>query len=833
MRRFLTLTWKEAAGILLSPPILFATAFFVLLDSFAFYLAVRHGTPLAVFDDVAMFMLFTSIVMFPLASMHSFSEDNANGTLETLLTAPVSRLTVIMAKYAGAMAFVLLYLLHGLAYAVLLSCGGRLDWRSTGSAFLALIAVGSLAISLGVFISAMTRSQAAAAAGTGGILIFMALTADLDPYSGAVADVLHSISFIPHAKRWIAGQLDTRGLVYFVSGTALFLYYAWLAINARQSEKRNPNAVVRRRTTVTYALVAAGGVLLVMQAAVLHINAFWETGMPIGPNLARVPLEYFLPALLAAGAFVWSVFTFRAARRAERRERPKQGTRRYSTISDTTVRKAPRFYYEENLRARRRVVVCAAAALVIVLNLNWLSHYPFRAFAGTGGAEWLAHFQERSWDVSEDKRNSLSPTTIRALDTLQGRVQIYSFIPDALQVQGVPVAEEMRQLLGRYADHESLVSVTYADAERDPELAKRLAGELQIQSENLGDLLVVDYQGRRSFIPAATLATAPDWRRQMAGDDKWVFDGENRLTQELLRLADPRMPNAYFTYGHHELALEQGAYPDRSASRLARLMSGANMRLRLHSIAQTGPVPPDCDMLIIAAPRIPFLQKEVDEIARYLDQGGRLLVFAPTAGPEFVAADDPMNALLYGLGGGVRDDVVEDALNNHNGQALSPLGKTKTAGEGGPDMVFTLTRTIRDNPHAAENGWTVERMIETYPGAVATELATSAKSAGPFTLVYRAAKETGGREARVVFLASGRMAADSDIGRGTNEALLMGLVQWLGGREEAANLPPRQWVDRGLKFTGVEMRAVLWIGLVALPLVWLLAGISVWWVRRD
>ena len=834
MRRFLTLTRKEAAGILLSPPILFATAFFVLLDSFAFYLTTRQGTPLAMFDDVALFMLFTSIVMFPLISMHSFSEDNATGTLETLLTAPIGRFATILAKYSGAMVFVVLHLLHGVVYALLLSYGGHLDWRSTATAFLALFAVGSLAISLGVFVSALTMSPVAAAAGTGGILIFMALAADLDPYAGAVSDIAHSVSFLPHAKRLIAGQLDTRGFVYFISATVLFLFYAWLAINSRELEKRNPNPTVRRRMTVTYALVAAGFVLLLAQAAVLHIGGFWEYGMPLGVNLPRVPWFRLLPLGVAAVAFCWSVLTYRAARRAARGTQPQRApTRRYATISDTEVMKAPRYYYEENLRARRRLVLAALGALVVVLNLNWLSHYPFRTFAGTEPYGFLSHLQERGWDVSEDARNSLSPTTRRVLDTLQGRVQIYSFIPDDLHVREVPVAEETRRLLGRYTDYDPLISTTFADAGNEPDLAARLARELEISSENLAELLVVDYQGRRSFIPAATLAAAPDWKRQMAGDSRWVFDGENRITQALLRLADPRMPNVYFTYGHQELVLERGLYPERSANRLARAMTGANMRVRQHAIAQTGPVPADCDILVIAAPRTHFLKEEAEEIARYLARGGRLLVFAPAAAPEVSVEGDPLNALLFEMGGGARDDVVEDGKNNDNGQALSPLGQSRSGTDSSPEVVFTLSRTIRDNPRAPENGWSVERMIESYPTAFAAALADGAARPGPFTMMYRAVKDGDLREARVVVMASGRMAADSDITRGDNEGVVMGMVQWLAGRGEATDTPPRQWIDRRLKLTGPQMRAVLWIGVVALPLIWLLAGISVWWVRRD
>ena len=833
MRKLLALVRKEAGSILKSPPVLFATAFFVLLDSFAFHLTTATpATAYAIFDDVALFMLFTSIIMFPLISMHSFSEDYANGTLETLLTAPISHFTAVMAKYSGAMLYVLVYLLHGFVYALLMSYGGNLDWNSTLAAFLALFAVGSLAMSLGVFISALTVSPTAAAAGTGGVLVFLAIAADIDPYSGRIADLLHRLSFVPHAKRWIAGELDTRGLVYFASATVLFLFYAWLSVGSRGTDRNNANPTVRRRLTVTYILVSSGFLLLVLQAAILHIKGFWESGTPMGPSLWRIPGRYLVPICLSVVCFAWSFLTYRAARRAERGKLPKPN-RKYATISDSRVSAAPRYYYEENLRSRRRTIMAAVAALVVVVNLNWLSHYPFRTFAGSGGLGFLTVLQERSWDVSEDGRNSLSPTTARTLDGLQGRVQIYSFLSDTADVQDVPVAEEMRRLLERYSDHNALVSVTFADAIREPELARHLAEDVDVPLEGLENILVVDYQGRRLTVSAPSLVAPPDWRAQMSGEKRWVFDGENRLTQTLMRLIDPRSPNVYFTYGHREHSPTPGPYPDRTVSKFVRAMAGANMRVRQHTITPSRPIPPECDILVVAAPRVPFLKHEVDEIRRYVDRGGRLFVFASVPDPEYRFDDDPLNEFLFSIGGSYRNDVAEDPKHNDNGQSMAPLGMTRGTGEGAVSFVFPLTRSIRDNPRCGENGWTAERVIESHPTAIAADLGGGGLKSGPFTLLYRTTSSAETREARVAVAASGRMVADSDIGRGANEALLIGVMQWLAGREESRDIAPRPWIDRRLTITGPQLRAILWLGVVALPLGWLMAGISIWWLRKD
>lgn len=831
MRRFLALTRKEASGILMSPPILFATAFFVLLNSFAFYLTItRGGTPVAVFDEAALFMIYSSMLLYPFVSMRAFSEDNVSGTLETLLTAPISHFAAVMAKWVSCVLFVLLYLVHGAIHAVLLSYGGNLDWNATLAALLAHVAFGAMAMALGVFVSALTTTPVAAAAGSGGALLFLALAADLDPYSGTLSDILHTASFIPDAKRWIAGQLDSRGLVYFVCGTALFLFYAWLAVRSRQPEKRTTNATVRRRLTVTYLLVTSGAVLLLAQAAVLHVKGFWETGTPLG-HLGRVPWLWLAPLGCALLAFGWSVFTHRAARRAARAH-TRTATQKYATITDSQVMKAPRYYYEENLRTRRRIAFAAVAALLLVINLNWLAHYPFRTFEGSGRLGFLAHLQQRSWDVSQDGRNSLSPTTRRALDLVQGKVQIYSFLPEGLEVNEVPVAEEMRRLLSRYTDYNQLVAVSFADAVREPDLAGRLAAELDIPAGSLGELVVVDYQGRQLVVPASSLAIEPPRGRLAPGSPRWVFDGENRLTQAILHLSDPRVPTVFFTYGHMEFSLSGGVFPGRSISRFARAMSVANMRVRQHSTLHDGPIPPECSLLVVASPRLAFRDAEAASIRSYLGRGGKLLVFAPAAGPEFVAADDSLNRLLFELGGNFRDDAVEDPVYNEDGQTSAVLARNRF-GDTGQRLVFPNSRSIRDNPLSTENGWRAERLVETSPEAIATATDGDETERGPFTLAYRSIRDTDAGEARAVVIASGRMIADADAGRKGNIELAMSMAQWLAGREESRDIEPRIWVDRRIHLTGAQLRAALWLGVVALPLAWLLAGISAWWVRRE
>lgn len=834
MGAYLALTRKETAGILLNPSILFVTAFFVLLDSFAFYLLVaKSAAAYAVFDDMALFMLFTSTLLYPLASMRSFSEETADGTLEPLFTAPISIFAVVMAKFTAALVYVALTLLPGLVYALLLSYAGNLDWQATAAAFLSLFMTGALAMALGMFISALTISPPAAAAGSAGVLTFMILASDVDPHTGFTANLVNSVSHLPHAKRWIAGELDTRGLVYFLSAIALFLFLAWLSAGSRNASRKGHNPVARRRMLVTHALVSLGLLLLLLQVAILHVKGIWESGLPMGRELSALPWRWLIPLFLSLGCLLWSILTYRAARRAARRG--ERHATRYATISESTVAKASNSYSAAVSQSSRRIALAVLAALIITVNLNWLAHYPFRTFANDRRFGFLAALQARSWDVSEEGRNSLSGATRRTLDSLQGRVNVYSFFPADKTYQGVPLAEEMRRLLGRFADYNGMVNPSFADASNEPDRAKAFAEELGVPLAGMEDRLIIDYQGRRLDIPAGNLVAPPTWQAQMAGETRWSFDGERGVTQGVMRLLDPRVPNVYFAWGHLELSLIPTPQPERSVSLLAQELARNNMRVQQLSMGANAGIPPECDILVIAAPRVPWLTHEAEAVNRYLEAGGRLLFFAPVADPDYPAGEgaDPLADLLFGAGGTFRQDVMQDAVKNDNGQTLLPLGRMRSAGDAGVDFVFPRTRTIRDNPMAVRDGWICERLLSSYPSAVAMELSDGKQRPGPFTLGYRSSKETSGREARVVMLASGRMASDADIGRGANSGLVVGLMQWLAGREETYEIAPRVWIDRRIRLVGPELRAILWIGVVGLPLCWILAGLAAWWTRRE
>lgn len=787
MRSFPALLRKEGMSLFCNPPLIFASAFFTLLDSFAFFLEVGRSDAVADFAGMALFILFTCMVFLPLTAMQSFASERAAGTLETLFTAPVGPAAAVLAKYAGTMLFAGFHLLHAPFYALLLSRSGNLDAGAAAAACLVLVLFASFAVSLGVAVSALTDSPAAAAAGSGAILLFLAV-AEAVPDSGAAGLFLNSLGFLPHARKWMDGQVTGSGLLYFLSATPLFLFWAWLAVSDREEGLAGGGRTQRRRAGLAWISGAAGLFLLLLQAALLHVGGGLDGGRV---ELRAVPDILLAPAPAAIFLLVLAfVFRLRAG---------------FATGGGWTR-------------------LAAVAGLVIAVNVNWLASRPWRVVSGDGRGSRPVLPGGWRWDVTDDGRNTLSPAARRILADIGAPLAIHCLIPASAESGGVGIADGTRRLVERFRDENPLVALSWADPEGDPEGAQRLAGMLGLErDEYRTGLVAIDYQGRRRIVSAASLSVPPDWRANGGLEERrqWIFDGENRLIRAVADLLDPRIPNFFFSHGHQELSTAQGTRRDRSASRLAQALARAGLRVGQYRVAADVAIPPECDVLVVAAPRASFPREEVEQMRRYLDRGGRLLLFAPEADAR--PPDDGLAELAFSLGGGWRRDRLEDARNNDNGQVLVPLGTTgglredATEEERGNGFFFPLARSIRDNPRSGGDGWRSERLVRSFPSAEAVG-EDGARRPGPFTLVFRSWKETGGREARAVVVASGRMAADSDIGRGANEPLVIGLARWLAGRDDEPEAIAPVTTDRRLRLSPPELRAVLWLGAAVPPL---------------
>src|SRR6478736_441523 len=116
-------------------------------------------------------MTVVFLFLLPLVTMRTYAEEKRSGTIELLLTSPLTDLQIVLGKFLGAMALYGAMLLVTLVHFGLLFAFGNPDWKPLAVAYLGLLLFGGCFISIGLFISSLTKNQIVAGAATFGLFL--------------------------------------------------------------------------------------------------------------------------------------------------------------------------------------------------------------------------------------------------------------------------------------------------------------------------------------------------------------------------------------------------------------------------------------------------------------------------------------------------------------------------------------------------------------------------------------------------------------------------------------------------------------------------------------
>lgn len=183
------------------------------------------------FMNVSVILLFT----LPLVTMRTYSEEKRSGTIELLLTAPLTDFQIVMGKFLGAMSLYLAMLAVTLLHISLLFMFGNPEWKPVATGYLGLILMGGCFLSLGLFISSLTRNQIVAGMATFAVFLLFWVVNWMSTFSGpTMQDVLNYLSITDHLNDFTRGVLDTKHFVYYFSFIAFSLF---LTVRAVDSER--------------------------------------------------------------------------------------------------------------------------------------------------------------------------------------------------------------------------------------------------------------------------------------------------------------------------------------------------------------------------------------------------------------------------------------------------------------------------------------------------------------------------------------------------------------------------------------------------------------------
>lgn len=230
---------RELRAYFLSP-LAYALLFFLLLANgilFTMILVFLNdplappGRPLDFFFGSSWWML---IFVGPLLTMRLLAEERRSGTIEILMTAPVTEGQVVAGKYLAALAFFVVLWLPTLAYAGIVALHSEIDWGVVAAGYLGIVLVGGLVLSIGLLTSALTRNQviAAVAAVALSFALYVFTVFEQAATREVVKSALAYMSIPDHLEELARGVVDTRRLVFYLTTTGFFLFLTGRALES-------------------------------------------------------------------------------------------------------------------------------------------------------------------------------------------------------------------------------------------------------------------------------------------------------------------------------------------------------------------------------------------------------------------------------------------------------------------------------------------------------------------------------------------------------------------------------------------------------------------------
>ena len=193
-------------------------------------------------NEASMRMLFeriASLLVFalPLLTMRSMADELATGSIESLMTAPVTDTGVVLGKFLGVMIFYIGLLATTLPHLVLMKIYSKPVGTEIVSGYIGLILLGAMFIAVGLFASSCTRHQLLAAVIAVAVLAafsFAASYASEQLRAGFLRRFCTSLNVLDQFANCNKGMIDLRSVVFFLSNTCLFLFLAVKVLESRR-----------------------------------------------------------------------------------------------------------------------------------------------------------------------------------------------------------------------------------------------------------------------------------------------------------------------------------------------------------------------------------------------------------------------------------------------------------------------------------------------------------------------------------------------------------------------------------------------------------------------
>ena len=457
--------------------------------------------------------------------------------------------------------------------------------------------------------------------------------------------------------------------------------------------------------------------------------------------------------------------------------------------------------------------------------------------------------QNRRWDLTAGGQYSLSPQTVRILESLEAPIRVIVFGRDV-------EFSAYRDRLAEYEYRSSQVSLEFVDVDKEPLRAR----QYDVQSYGT---VVFEYEDRIERV---------------------VSDEEQELTNGLIKVVEGEELRVYFVQGHGERTPDGAERDDYGG--LGEALQRDNLIVDTVVLAQTGEVPPAASVVVVAGPTTDYLPGEIDVLRTYLEQGGKALFLVDPADDPAATPQPNLISLIAEWGIELGNDVVVDV--SGVGQLLGTDATVPVAATYPPHQItedfglltaFPLARSVTPDPggtgdrvaqvfvQTSARSWAETDLAELESGEVQMD---DDDIPGPISIGAAVAVEVAGaeapdpagedaassdrtddvddteneeqdeeqdsdpptREARVAVIGDSDFAANGSLGIQGNRDLALNTINWLAQQENLISIRPKQPADRRITLTADQQLRITWLSLLMIPAAVIGAGLFTWWRRR-
>jgi ABC-type uncharacterized transport system involved in gliding motility auxiliary subunit len=453
------------------------------------------------------------------------------------------------------------------------------------------------------------------------------------------------------------------------------------------------------------------------------------------------------------------------------------------------------------LHARQtKYAVYAASYIIIVLAILVVANV-------------LADRHNKSFDTTSNKRYSLSEQTAKIVKGLKQPATI-TYYDQSTKF------DQAKDQFEQYANLSPKVHVDYVDPDKKPELARAA--------------------GVKSY--GTTIVAIGDRKEEAKSLT------EEGITGAFIRNLKTSVRTICFVEGSGEHQIEDS---ERNGySRFKDLLGQDDYQAKAINLLTKAEVPSECTVAVIAGPDADYQQPEVDAIKKYVEDGGRALIMLDPPlkmGRLEIADNEALNKVLEGWGVTPEKNLILD---------LNPIGQIAGLG---PQVALVTnydSHAIVDDMKRRATGFPLSRSLETKNGdktsvqklfsSSESSLATSKLNSpaidpsdpknvkGPLLIAAAGTYNTGkeNSQGRFVVVGSSSWAANSFITFNGNRDLALNAINWLASDEDLISIRPKEREDRRITLTQAQMRWLRITSQFLLPLLVVVAGVSVWWRRR-